>query len=182
MHRNRRPAYDALRRVDLFAPCTDSELEHVLALTTPLHVCAGAILATEGAPVREFLIIVNGCADVAVQDEALVTLGRDDLIGETALGHSNPHRATITARTDLELLVSSPRELRRLLDTVPAITRRLLVRYASRPSAHVEPTTDSHAFTLLHRQRLSPRVHEIEDGAHIPRTRTDPPVAPAGSA
>ena len=142
MSRIRGPAYDALRRVELFAPCTDNELEHVLALTTPLRVCAGEILATEGAAVREFLIIVNGCVDVTVRGETLVTLGRDDMLGETSLGHANPHRATITARTDLELLVSSPRELRQLLDTVPAITRRLL-RYASPPSAQLGATTPS---------------------------------------
>ena len=139
MNRNHRPAYDALRRVELFAPCTDNELKHVLALTTPLRARAGEILATEGAAVREFLITVTGCVDVTVQGETLMTLGRNDLLGETSLGHANPHRATITARTDLDLLVSSPRELRQLLDTIPAITRRLL-RYASPPSVHLGAT------------------------------------------
>ena len=165
-----------------FAPCTDHELEHVLRLTTPLRVCAGGILATEGTAVREFLIIVNGCVDVAVQGETLVTLGRDDLLGETSLGHCNPHRATITARTDLELLVSNPRELRQLLDTIPAITRRLLLRYASGPERPPRShTTDSHAFTLVNHRQPNPGIHQIDDSSRIPRIGTDPPVAPAGA-
>ena len=139
MNRNHRPAYDALRRVELFAPCTDNELKHVLALTTPLRARAGEILATEGAAVREFLITVTGCVDVTVQGETLMTLDATTCWAKPHSDTPTHTGATITARTDLDLLVSSPRELRQLLDTIPAITRRLL-RYASPPSVHLGAT------------------------------------------
>lgn len=55
---------ELLRAVPLFSECTKRELEAIASEATELAVSAGRDLATEGASGREFVIIVDGAADV----------------------------------------------------------------------------------------------------------------------
>ena len=59
-------------------------------------------------------------------------LGPGDCFGEMALLNRAPRSATVTAETDLHLLVLSSREFSALLDDVPAVARKVLATLADR--------------------------------------------------
>ena len=59
-------------------------------------------------------------------------LGPGDCFGEMALLNRAPRSATVTAETDLHLLVLSSREFSALLDDVPAVARKVLTTLADR--------------------------------------------------
>jgi CRP-like cAMP-binding protein len=53
-------------------------------------------------------------------------------VGELALLDHGPRTATVTATTELTVLVLGPREFNGLLDEVPTLTHKILAVLASR--------------------------------------------------
>ena len=81
---------------------------------------------------REFIVIVDGTATVAIDGQAVATLGAGDFLGEIALLDGGPRTATVTADTDLVAEVMSHQELASLLVNVPYVTRGILKGVAAR--------------------------------------------------
>ena len=66
---------------------------------------AGKRLASEGAFAHEFFVIDTGEAVVTKGDETLPTLGPGDFFGEIALVETDRRTASVTAQTDMTVLV-----------------------------------------------------------------------------
>jgi CRP-like cAMP-binding protein len=126
-------AADRLRKLDLFAECTRAQLRKIDALTTDLSIQKDAVLIREGGVAREFIVILSGSAQVTRQtDDGVATVadvGPGDFLGEMALLTGTSRTATVTATTDLEVLVSSTGEFRSILEIAPSVERK--VRRAS---------------------------------------------------
>jgi len=128
-------ASNALRIDDLalFADCTRPQLQQVGALTTSLRIPKGHVLIHEGDVAKEFIVILSGTAEVTRRaphgPDHVADVGPGDLLGEMALLTGARRSATVTATTDLEVLVSSVNEFRSLLDLAPSVARK--VRRAS---------------------------------------------------
>ena len=124
--------------LDLFADCTRAQLQQIGSLTTYLRIPAGQVLIHEGDVAKEFIVILRGSAEVtrrtpgAAVHVADVTAG--DLLGEMALLSGSRRTATVTATTDLEVLVSSVGEFRSLLETAPTVAHKIRRASASRAS------------------------------------------------
>jgi CRP-like cAMP-binding protein len=124
---------EQLRSIPLFSACNDRELSTVDGLVDDHEVCAGTVLAQQGTPARQAFVIVSGEAKVEIDGRQIATLGAGDAFGEMAL-LSRPvglRSATVTATTDLELLVLEPRSFSTLMET-PAIARKLLGELSDR--------------------------------------------------
>ena len=126
---------DDLRELDLFSEASRSELAVIGKQLTRLKVKAGRVLVREGAIGNEFMILVNGMAEVTQGGRSIATIGRGDLVGEMALlqgpGHGR-RNATVTAITDAEIYAGSPAEFRRIIDAAPSVAEKVKQTVASR--------------------------------------------------
>jgi CRP-like cAMP-binding protein len=123
---------EMLSTVPLFSRCTKKELTAVSGLTTKMTFPAGEVVTRQGQVGREFVVIVDGKATVAIDGQTVATLGAGDFIGEIALLDGGPRTATVTADTDLVAEVMSHQEFATLLVDVPYVTRGILKGVAAR--------------------------------------------------
>ncbi len=79
-----------------------------------------------GRPGDSFFVIIDGKVAVQTQIGVSDPLQPGDFFGEMSLLDGEPRSATITATTDVRLLVVERSHFWRLLDETPEITRRIL--------------------------------------------------------
>lgn len=87
---------------------------------------AGKNLCEQGTIGREAFVIVGGKAEVRRNGRKVATLGPGDCFGELALLDHGPRTATVTAVTDIDVLVLGAREFAAIIDEVPPIAHKLL--------------------------------------------------------
>jgi CRP-like cAMP-binding protein len=133
-----------LRNVPLFAGCTKKQLEHVASIVTELNIPKGSNLMVEGEMIHEFVIIESGSASVRRGGRKVATVGAGDVVGELAMILRRPRTATVTADSDLNVLVVDERSFNALLDEVPGLARRLLHTVAERMADNAKPTQVPH--------------------------------------
>jgi CRP-like cAMP-binding protein len=130
---------DDLQSLDLFSEASRSELVQIGRQLTMLDVPAGRVLVSEGALGNEFMILVEGSAEVRQGDRVIATLGRGDLVGEMALlaerGARRRRNATVTAVTDAVVYVGTPAELRRIIEVSPSVADKVRRTVESRMPA-----------------------------------------------
>lgn len=121
-----------LVRVPLFSACNKKELAEIAKYSEHLSIKAGTVLTTEGKPGHEFFVILEGKAQVNKGGVDVNVLGPGDFFGELALLDRAPRNATITAITDLDVVLLGQREFTAALDTVTTLAHKLLVGQAKR--------------------------------------------------
>jgi CRP/FNR family cyclic AMP-dependent transcriptional regulator len=121
-----------LSSIWLFSTCSSKELRTIRTALDELTVPAGKILAEAGSVGREFFIIVEGRAAVERSGHHVVTLGPGDYFGELALLDRGLRSASVTAVTELRILVLAQREFNAVLETSPSVMRKLLAVLATR--------------------------------------------------
>jgi len=112
----------------LFSECTDDELERIAALARAMRAPAGHVVVREGDEGGEFYVIVDGTARVTVDAGTVVAdLGPGSFFGEMALLDGGDRLATVTATTELELLVLHRDEFNEMLAmAMPTLAPKLL--------------------------------------------------------
>jgi CRP/FNR family transcriptional regulator, cyclic AMP receptor protein len=122
-----------LAEVPLFRACTTKDLVTIAKRAEDLAVPAGKTLITEGSVgAQEFFVIVDGKASVTRKGKKVATLGPGDYFGELALLDRAPRNATVTAATDMEVVVLAQRDFASVVDEVPGLARKLLAAMARR--------------------------------------------------
>jgi CRP-like cAMP-binding protein len=123
---------DLLRRVPLFARCSGRELNRIASVADELDVPEGRALTREGQPGHEFIVLVDGGAEVRRKGRKLNTLGPGDFLGEIALLADRPRTATVTTTAPSRLLVLTGRDFRALLRELSALQGKVLEALAAR--------------------------------------------------
>lgn len=128
---------DLLKQVPLFAACSKREIELLAQAADEIDLAAGTHLTRESDRGREFVVIVEGEAEVKRRGRRIRQLRAGDFVGEIALLTGSPRTATVTTTTPVRALVLTDRAFRRLLADSPAIAPKLLAALAERlaPSA-----------------------------------------------
>jgi CRP/FNR family transcriptional regulator, cyclic AMP receptor protein len=130
---SRRDAFlNHLAQVPLFSALSKKELQLVARRAEDVRVDPGRILVSEGSTGSEFFVIIDGTATVSRHGRKVATLGPGDAFGELALLDKAPRNATVTAQTEMELVVLGQREFGGLIDEVPGFARKLLAGMARR--------------------------------------------------
>jgi CRP-like cAMP-binding protein len=130
---SRRDAFlNHLAQVPLFSALSKKELQLVARRAEDVKVDAGRILVSEGSTGSEFFVIIDGTATVSRHGRKVASLGAGDAFGELALLDKAPRNATVTAQTEMELVVLGQREFGGLIDEVPGFARKLLAGMARR--------------------------------------------------
>ncbi len=123
---------ELLKGVPLFERCSRRELERIAAVADEVELPAGRNLTTEGESGREFVVLVEGMAEVRRRGRRLNVLARGDFLGEIALITDRPRTATVTTTVPSIVLVVTARDFRRVLDEVPSIQGKVLEAVAER--------------------------------------------------
>ena len=124
-----------LRELKLFSDTSRRELLHIRGQLTPITLPAGRVLVLEGSRGEEFMIIVNGQAEVSQSGRTIATVGQGELVGEMALLDESGQRtrnATVTAITDVAIQVGSFSEFREVLRCAPSVAEKIRQTAASR--------------------------------------------------
>jgi CRP-like cAMP-binding protein len=123
----------------LFSGCSKKELRLIATLADEIDLRAGKELMRQGAPGREFFVLVEGTVDVVRDGKRITTLGPGDFFGELALVSDVPRTASVTAATPIRALVVSSRDFRRLLHDEPSVAAKVMEAMAERM-----PQADTH--------------------------------------
>lgn len=121
-----------LAEVPLFSALSKKELGLVARQGEDVRVEPGAVLCSEGSAGQEFFVILEGTAKVSRKGAEVTTLGPGGAFGELALLDNAPRNATVTAETEMELVVLGQREFAGLIDEAPGFARKLLAGMARR--------------------------------------------------
>jgi len=121
-----------LSQVPLFAGCSKNELRTIATLADEIDLRQGKVLTRQGAPGREFFVLLEGTVEVVRDGERIDTLGEGDFFGELALISNIPRTATVTATAPIRALVVFGRDFRRLLEEDAGIARKVLEAMAER--------------------------------------------------
>jgi CRP-like cAMP-binding protein len=126
------PKVQRLAQVQLFSNCSKRELSRIAALGDEVDVAAGKVLMRQGEPGHEAFVILEGRAKAAVRGKKTTHMGPGECFGEMALLHSAPRSATVTAESDMHLLVLHSRAFSTLLADVPSVAKNVLAAMAER--------------------------------------------------
>jgi CRP-like cAMP-binding protein len=123
---------ELLKRVPLFERCSKSELSQIASLADELDLPGERNLTREGAGGLEFIILVEGDADVVRDGQVVNELGPGDFIGEIALVTGRPRTATVRTRGPSRVLVLAASGFRVLMREVPSIQEKVLAAITAR--------------------------------------------------
>ena len=123
---------ELLRRVPLFERCSKRELAQIAALADELDLPSARDLTREGTAGWEFIVLVEGEADVVRKGRKVNELGPGDFVGEISLVTGRPRTATVRTRGPARILVLAATGFRTLMRDVPAIQDKVLAAITAR--------------------------------------------------
>jgi len=123
---------ELMRTVPLFSQCTKRELGQIASVADLIDVPEGTRLVTEGGRGRDFMIIVEGAAEVRRSGRKINTLSDGDFFGEVAVVIEGPRIASVTTTAPTRLLVVREGAFWSVLEQIPSIQIRILRALAER--------------------------------------------------
>jgi CRP-like cAMP-binding protein len=128
----------ALKRVPLFEELSKKELAELARVTDDLKVEVGTVLCREGKVGREFVVIIDGDAQVTKGGKPVSTLGGGDFVGEIALLKTTKRTATVKATTPLRCFIHTQGAFRRVLEENPSVQHKVMQALADRLAADAD--------------------------------------------
>jgi CRP-like cAMP-binding protein len=126
------PKIERLSNVSLFSGCSNRELKLIAGSAEELDIAAGKTLMRQGDPGRECFVIVDGKATAKIRGKGTYPMGPGTCFGEMSLLDNELRAATVTADTDMRLLVLSSRDFSKLVSSVPTVALRVMASLAQR--------------------------------------------------
>jgi CRP/FNR family transcriptional regulator, cyclic AMP receptor protein len=115
----------------MFRGLRSHDLRRISELLQLSRLPAGWRLMKQGQGGHEAFILVNGTAVVSIDGREIARLGPGETVGEMALLGAAPRSATVTAATDVEVLVMSSRTFDELL-AIPGVAAAVIRTMAAR--------------------------------------------------
>ena len=123
---------DLIKGVPLFSSASKSELAEIASIADEIDLPEGKVIIKEGESGREFIVLIEGTADVERGGRPVATIGPGDFAGEIALIAKTPRNATVTTTSPVRALVITDRAFRQLLEHSPQIQIGVLTALAER--------------------------------------------------
>ena len=122
-----------LKTVPLFSGLSKRQLELIAGEGHERRVLHGRVIARQGSLGSEFFVIVEGRARVERDGRLIARLRTGDCFGEMSLIDGSPRSASVTAESDIAvLLVVSGSKFRGLIQDVPGLSLKLLTTLCKR--------------------------------------------------
>src|SRR5262245_12596002 len=129
---------DLLKRTPLFEGCSKTELGTLATMSDELGLRPGTVLTREGRRGREFFVLIDGTVSVSQDGKQIAELGAGEWFGEVALLTDLPRTATVTASSQVRVLVITDRAFRRAVRTMPSIALKVLEKVGERIHSDAE--------------------------------------------
>jgi CRP-like cAMP-binding protein len=123
---------ELIKKVPLFAHYGKRELAEIARVADEIDLRIGKALTREGETGREFIVLLEGTAEVRKGGRKLRTLGAGDFLGEIALLVNVPRTATVVTTSPVRALVITARDFRRVLGRSPVTQVKLVEALAER--------------------------------------------------
>jgi CRP-like cAMP-binding protein len=123
---------ERLQTVPLFSTLSPEELAALCSRFEERQVLPGTHLTTEGASGYTFFVIENGTVEVERDGSLVNALGPGDFFGEAAILSGERRNATITATSEVDLLVLFGTEFRILERDWPGVAAKIAEKMAER--------------------------------------------------
>ena len=123
---------ELIKKVPLFSKLDKKGLEDVAHIADELDLPKGKVMAEEGDRGREFIVLLEGEADVTKGDRSINHLQEGDFFGEIALVTHMPRTASVIASSDVRVLVITERDFAALLKRSPQVSRGVAEALAER--------------------------------------------------
>lgn len=123
---------ELLAEVPLFQDLSKKQLKQVSSLATRLDFPAGKVVAREGEPGHEFIVILEGEIEIKKGDDVIATRDAGSYVGEIALLEHRPRTATIITKTAVVADIIGQREFATLLNDEPKIAEAIKAKSAER--------------------------------------------------
>lgn len=125
-------ALQRLAALDLFTGTDRALLEVVAARSAEREVPAGRELMRAGAEAREFVVILDGYAEVSIEGVPIAYLGAGSCLGEMSLVDGWRRTADVVARSPMRLVVFSREDFLLMLERSPSFAIRVLAMVVGR--------------------------------------------------
>lgn len=124
----------SLSQTSLFAGCSGKTVRSIADVAKTRHFSAGDVIVREDSQsTMGFYILIEGSVKVTRGDRVLSEFGPGDYFGEIALLlDDSPRTATVTATSDVTVLVVTRWDFRALLETNPEIAVEVMGVLAQR--------------------------------------------------
>jgi CRP-like cAMP-binding protein len=114
---------ELIRKVPLFSRLSTKRLRDIATIADEIELPAGKVLAQEGDRGREFFALLDGEVEVEQGGRLIRRMKEGEFFGEIALVTKMPRTATVTAVTDVRVLVITERDFGGLLKNTPDVGR-----------------------------------------------------------
>ena|SRR5580658_1142581 len=130
-----------LASIPMFASCNKRQLEEIGRVADELIIEAGAVLVRQGEIGQELFILLEGTATATRDGAPIATLQTGAFVGELAVLTRGRRNATVTADSQLTVLVLTAAGLSQLLDDVPGLAKTLLIMIVARLATSANEVT-----------------------------------------
>ena len=114
-----------LEGLPLFSSLEKGDLRRIAGLADEVDIREGEELLHQGAFAHEFMVVMEGSAEVMRDSQAVAELGPGDFLGEIAALDRGQRNATVVATSAMRVVVMTDRELRRIARDMPAVDKQL---------------------------------------------------------
>jgi CRP/FNR family transcriptional regulator, cyclic AMP receptor protein len=123
---------ELLKAVPLFSGCSKKELKQIERIADEIYFDEGKDLIREGSRGLEFFVLVNGTAEVRRGGRTIDSIAPGQFFGEMALVRDEPRNATVTTTSQVDILVITARDFKRLVGNNPLIALKVMRAVADR--------------------------------------------------
>jgi CRP-like cAMP-binding protein len=124
-----------IQAIPLFQDVPRVRRNELASFADRLTVPAGRALTRQGELAHEFFLIVDGLAEIVRDGHRVAIAGPGDFVGEIGLLGDPIRTATVTAATELDLVVFARREFRTMLNRNPEVASTILMTASRRIAA-----------------------------------------------
>ena len=114
-----------LEGLSLFDSLDKGERRRIAGLADEVEIREGEELLHQGDFAHEFMVIVDGSAEVVRDSEHVADLGAGDFLGEIAALDRGQRNATVVASSPMRVVVMTDRDLRHVARDMPAVDAQL---------------------------------------------------------
>ncbi|HEX2054365.1 MAG TPA: cyclic nucleotide-binding domain-containing protein [Actinomycetota bacterium] len=127
------PKVERLAGLAFFDGCSRRALSGAARLVDFVEAKAGTVLARQGTPAAQVLILVKGAVEVTKPGSDPRTAAKGEVFGEMAALSRLPHPETLVAQGPVEVAVIGVQNFLALLDSQPCLALKVLERAVKQP-------------------------------------------------